>query len=246
MGLFVGQRCAKGSNPDVTALAGEGDGDRIHGAFHDHRDSTDGELVVEEAEQLGSLVEQRGVAGVDVFGSGQVDIGEVGTPSTDGSEDLAVMDDREDDPVAESVDRSAGACGDGDTGDQHFFVGDPQLSEVVDEVGPACGCLTGLEPGIVGEVCAEPIDQILLSPRGWEAVAEVGEAELVDLNHALLADRAFPPGHCSGEHAVDVGVGLFGRPGHVAKHRGNRQIWFEVGVGNRPVRDRDFGRRSDS
>ena len=58
--------------------------------------------------------------------------------------------------------------------------------------------------------------------------AEVGEAELVDLDHAVLADRAFPPGHRSGEHPVDVGVGLLGGPGNVAEHRGNRQVWFEV------------------
>ena len=34
----------------------------------------------------------------------------------------------------------------------HFVVGDPMLPEVVDEVGPAGGCLTGLEPGVVGDV----------------------------------------------------------------------------------------------
>ena len=81
--------------------------------------------------------------------------------------------------------------------------------------------------------------------------AEVGEAELVDLDHAFLADRAFPPGHRSGEHAVDVGVGLLGRPSHVAEHRGNRQVWFEVVVAIRwvseawlrwPARHVDLGR----
>ena len=146
-------------------MAGEGDGDGIHRAFHDHRDGADGELVVEGAEELCSLVEQRGVAGVEVFRSGPVDIGEVGMPSTNESENLAVMDDREDDPVAEPVDQPAGACGDGDTGDHHFFVGDPVPPEVVDEVGPACGCLTGLESEVVGDVLAEPVGQILLRPR---------------------------------------------------------------------------------
>jgi hypothetical protein len=138
MGLLLSQRCSKWSNPDVAPLTGEGDGDGIHRAFHDHRDSAAGELVVEGAEQLRALVEQRSVAGVDVFGSGQVDIAEVGTPSTNESEDLAVVDDREDDPVPEAVDQQTGACGDGDTGDQHF-VGDPVPPNVVDEVGPACG-----------------------------------------------------------------------------------------------------------
>ena len=100
MGLFVGERCAQRCHPDVTPLAGEGDGDGIHWALHDHRDSPVGELVLEGAVQLCSLVEQRGVCGVEVFGSGPVGIAEVGVSSTDESEDLAVMDDRENDPVA--------------------------------------------------------------------------------------------------------------------------------------------------
>ena len=75
--------------------------------------------------------------------------------------------------------------------------------------------------------------------------AEVGEAELVDLDHAFLADGAFPPGHRSGEHPVDVGVGLLGRPGHVAEHRGNRQVWFEVVVAIRWVSEAGFGGRRD-
>jgi hypothetical protein len=59
MGLFVGEGCAKRCNPDVTPAAGEGDGDRIHRAFHDPWDCADSELVVEGAEQLRSLVESR-------------------------------------------------------------------------------------------------------------------------------------------------------------------------------------------
>src|SRR4029453_6893783 len=121
--------------PDVTPAAGEGDGDRIHWAFHDHRDSVAGELVVEGAEQLCTLVEQRGVAGVEVFGSSPVDIGKVGTPSPNESENLAVMDDREDDPGREPGAQPAGACSDSDTGDHHFFVGGPVPPEVVDEAG---------------------------------------------------------------------------------------------------------------
>jgi hypothetical protein len=68
-------------------------------------------------------------------------------PSTNESQNLAVVDDREDDPVAEAVDEPAGAWHGGDTGGDHFVVADPKTPEVVDEVGPASGCLTGLEPG---------------------------------------------------------------------------------------------------
>ena len=59
-------------------------------------------------------------------------------------------------------------------------------------------------------------------------MSEVGEAELVDLDHAVLADRAFPPRHGAGEHPSDVGVGLLGRTGNIAKHRGNREVCIEV------------------
>ena len=75
--------------------------------------------------------------------------------------------------------------------------------------------------------------------------AEVGEAELVDLDHAFVADGAFPPGHRSGEHAVDVGVGLLRRPSHITEHRGNRQVWFQVVVAIRRVSEAGFGGRRD-
>ena len=67
------------------------------------------------------------------------------------------MDDREEEPVAEPVDQPTGACHSGDTGDQHFFVADPTAAEVVDEVGPACGCVTGLESLVVGQLLTEPV-----------------------------------------------------------------------------------------
>jgi len=73
--------------------------------------------------------------------------------------------------------------------------------------------------------------------------AEVGEAELVDLDHPFLADWAFPPGHRSGEPAVDVGVGLLRGPSHVAEHRGNRQVWFKVVVAIRWLGEDGFGGR---
>ena len=83
-------------------------------------------------------------------------------PSTNESKHLAVVDDREDDPVPEAVDEPAGACHGGDTGDDHFVVGNPPTTEMVDEVGPAGGCLTGLESRVVGDVLAESVGQIVL------------------------------------------------------------------------------------
>ena len=46
----------------------------------------------------------------------------------------------------------------------HFFVGDPVPPQVINEVGPAGGCLPGLEPDVVADVCAEPVGQIMLRP----------------------------------------------------------------------------------
>ena len=46
------------------------------------------------------------------FGPAAVGVGEVGVAAADEPENLAVVDDREDDPVAEPVDETAGA-GDG-------------------------------------------------------------------------------------------------------------------------------------
>jgi hypothetical protein len=76
-----------------------------------------------------------------------------------------------------------------------------------------------------------------------EAVLEVGEAELVDLDHAVRADRAFSPGHRSGEHPSDVGVCLLWRAGNVAKHRGDREVWFDVAFVVRRVSGCGYGGR---
>ena len=72
--------------------------------------------------------------------------------------------------------------------------------------------------------------------------AEVGEAELVDLDHAVLADRALPPRYRSGEHTSDVGVRLLGRTGNVVEHRGNREVYFDVAFVVRRVSGCGYGR----
>jgi len=96
--LLVGQGGAEWSDPDVASAAGQRNGDGIHRAFHDDRDRSIGELVLNNPKQLRSLVEQRCFAGVEVFRSGSVDIAEVGMPSTNESEHLTAVDDREDLP----------------------------------------------------------------------------------------------------------------------------------------------------
>ena len=119
------------ARPRCSAAAGQGDGDGIHWAFHDYRDCPSGELVLKNSVQLRAFVEKRCFAGVQVFRSCSIDIAEVGMPSTNESKHLAVVDDREDDPVPEAVDEPAGACHGGDTGDDHFVVADPMSPEVI-------------------------------------------------------------------------------------------------------------------
>ena len=65
-------------------------------------------MVVADDVQLGSLVEQQGVGGVEVLRAGPFVIGPLGVAASDEPEDLSVMGDREDDPVAESVDEASG------------------------------------------------------------------------------------------------------------------------------------------
>jgi hypothetical protein len=164
-------------------------------------------------------------------------------PSTNESENLTVVDDREDDPVPKAVDEPAGACRGGDTGDDHFVVADPETPEMVDEVGPAGGCMTGLKSRVVADVLTEPLGQIVLPPRRRKVPAEIGEAQLVDLDHAFPAHRAFPPGDGPGEHAGDVAIGLLRRPGDVAEHRRHRQVRFEPAFVHLVRSDSDFGGR---
>src|SRR5215203_555881 len=85
--------------------------------------------------------------------------------SADEPQDLAVVNDREDDPVAEPVDQSAGACDNGYAGDRYLLVGDPVPPKIINQAGPAGGCLARLESGIIGDVSAEAVCQVLLPPR---------------------------------------------------------------------------------
>jgi hypothetical protein len=73
--------------------------------------------------------------------------------------------------------------------------------------------------------------------------AEIGQGQLVDLDHAFPAHRAFPPRHGPGEHAGDVRIGLFGRPGDVAEPRRHRQVRFEPAFVHLARCDGDFGGR---
>jgi hypothetical protein len=45
------------------------------------------------------------------------------------------------------------------------LVGDPMPPKIINQTGPAGGCLARLESGIIGEVLAEAVSEVLLPPR---------------------------------------------------------------------------------
>ena len=117
------------------------------------------------AEELGALVEQRSVGGVEVFRAAAVGVGEIGVSAADEPEHLAVVDDREDDAVAEPVDETAGAGDGGHPGGDHLLVGDAAAAEMVDQSGPAGRGLAGPEARVIGQVLAEPVSAGRPVPR---------------------------------------------------------------------------------
>jgi hypothetical protein len=69
-------------------------------------------MLFDSAEELGALVEQRCLGGVEVLRSAAIGAAAVGVPAADEPENLAVVDDRKHDPVAEPVNETAGAGSD--------------------------------------------------------------------------------------------------------------------------------------
>ena len=74
--------------------------------------------------ELGAFAVEEGVGGVEVLRPGVIVVGEVGVAAGDEPEDLAVVDDRQDEPVAEPVDDRAGPGPGDEAGEFHFLVGD--------------------------------------------------------------------------------------------------------------------------
>ena len=89
-GLLVGECGSQWGDADVPAVAGEGDCEGVDGSF----DQDGGRAVAKEfgdgSVELGTLVEQDGVGGVEVLRSAPVVVGEVGVAAGDEPEDLVV------------------------------------------------------------------------------------------------------------------------------------------------------------
>src|SRR5829696_2510370 len=144
-GLLIGQGCTEWGDTDVAAAAGQGDGDGVHRSLDDHRYATGGNIDLVGAEELGSLVKQRCVGGVEVLRAAAVGVAEIRVPAANKAENLAVVDDREHDAVAEPVDETAGAGDGGHPGGGHFLAGDSAAAKMVDQSGPAGRRLAGQE-----------------------------------------------------------------------------------------------------
>jgi hypothetical protein len=96
----------------------------VNRSFHDHRDATGGNIDLVGAEELGALVEQGSVGGVELLRPAAIGVGEIGVPAADEPQNLAVADDREHDAVAELVDETGCAANGGHPGGGHLLAGD--------------------------------------------------------------------------------------------------------------------------
>ena len=74
----------------------------------------------------------------------------VGVAAGDEPEHGVAVVDGQDEPVAEPVDESAGAGGGGEPDGEQLVVVDAAPAQVVDQVGPARGCVPGACGGGVG------------------------------------------------------------------------------------------------
>jgi hypothetical protein len=115
----------------VAAVAGEGDGDGVDGAFDEGGGGAGGErgAAFVEAEQLRALGEQVSVGGVEVLGArlaGRAIGGVVGgVAAGDEAVDVSVgAVDGEDEPVPELVDEPPGGGDAAEAGGEDFLVGD--------------------------------------------------------------------------------------------------------------------------
>ena len=174
-------------------------------------------------------MEERGFAGVQIFGSGFPVVWRRGVAACDEAEDIAaVVFDGEGDAVAELVDESAGGRGAGDPCGKHLNIGDAMVSEVGDEGDPACGCVSGLDERMPGQVGSEAFGQIGLRPGAGESGREEVVGELVDVDEAFSGDGAGPP--CVGAIHLpgDVRIRELVEAHGLAEQRGHRQLGFGI------------------
>ena len=207
--MFVGQGGAQGCDADVLRVAGEGDGQGVEGSFDQDRCRALLEQVGDGAVELGALVEQDGVGGVEVLRPGVlVVVGQVGVAATDEAEDLVLVGDGQDGSVAEAVDEGPGAGPGGQADLEELVVGDAAPAEVVDQGGPAGGCVPGGDVR-VGAPAGQPLVEVGAGPGGVDLVGVELHGHGVDRGQALGSGDGVVPGGGTVDHAFDLGVGGF-------------------------------------
>jgi hypothetical protein len=87
-----------------------------------------------------------------------------GVPASDEAENLAVVNDGQDQPVPEPIDDPPIPGPGDDSGELHLLFGDAVLAKVPGEGGPAVGGVAGQEAGVVGDVDAESFGQVCPAP----------------------------------------------------------------------------------
>lgn len=187
-----------------TARASMGPSTRTGGCAAD-------EKVLADGIQLGALVEQDRVGGVEVLRSGVLVL-QLRVTAADEAEgfELAVgsaAGDGEDDAVAEPVDEPARAGGRGQTGLGELEVAGAVAAKVTDEVGPAGRGVPGADVGVAGEVDPDTVDEVALRPGPGETGGVVIQCEPVELENPGLADGCGVGVVGAGELHVDLPVG---------------------------------------
>ena len=107
----------------------------------------------------------------------------------DEPDDLVVVVDGEHHPVAEPVEESAVAGVGGEAGGEQLVVAGAALPEVVQEAGPAGGCVPDGEPRVVVQVGTEPVEEIPGGPGAAVAGGEEREGVAVELQDPPAGDR---------------------------------------------------------
>ena len=190
------------------------------------------EEVGDDAVELGALVEQDGVGGVEVLRPGVlVVVGQVGVAASDEAEDLVVVGDRQDDTVAEPVDQGPGAGPGGQAGLEELVVGDAAPAEVVDQGGPAGGCVPGGDVR-VGAPAGQSLVEVGPGPGGVDPVAVEVHRHGVDRGQTLGSGDGVVPGGGALDHAFDLGVGGLEDPHGLPVQGGGGELGGDVsGVG---------------
>ena len=158
--------------------------------------------------ELGALVEQDGVGGVEVLRSAPVVVGEVGVAAGDEPEDLVFVGDGEDGAVAEAVDQGPGAGAGGQAGLEELVVGDAAPTQVVDQGGPGCRGVAGGDVG-TGPPAGQSVVEVGAGPAGVDAGGVEVHGHGVDVGHACRVGDGVVPRRGAVEHPLDLGVGGF-------------------------------------